>query len=518
MKIRFKMWSFNLFIFLIIAFSNFTYAQIESLKDLDSYIENAREEWNIPGLAVALVKDGEVVYKKGFGVRELNQNGQVDVNTVFSVASNTKAFTATAVGILVQDGRLSWDDPIIKYIPNFQMYDPEVTRKITIRDFLSHKSGLGLWAGDLTWWDSNYDRDEVIYRMRYQKPVAELHEKYIYCNLGYLVVGELVAKVSGMTYDEFIKKHFFDKLDMKRSLTTVSELPNMENVAVPHSSVDGKIMPISQLNVDNCAPAAAIVTSVNDLTHWVKLQLSNGMYNGKRLVEESIIEETRKPHSIINLSKWYKEKLNPVTNISAYGLGWRLYDFRGEFIVEHTGGLDGMLSYVGFMPEKNVGVIMTTNSDHHDLQNCLPKYLFDRLLDVEDNTDWSGKYLKINKANKKRREEEKKTAKESIKEIKTEPTLALEEYCGKYTSNVYGAATVSMENNKLKVTLSAHPGFEGEISHLYYNTFTAKWNHRLWRESNMYFGFNGHGKIINFKMAVRPDWIDTLEYTFVKAE
>lgn len=505
-----------LLVSMILLNKGFIYAQNIDLNKLDSYIETTRMDWEIPGLAVALVKDGDVIYKKGFGLLEIGKEDKVDENTLFSVASNTKAFTATAVGLLVQEGKLSWDDPIIKHMPDFQMYDPEVTRKITIRDFLSHRSGLGLWAGDLTWWDSNYDRDEVIRRIRYQKPVADLYEKYIYCNLGYLVVGELVAKVSGMTYDDFIKKHFFDKLDMTRSITTVSKLPMMENVAVPHSMVNKRVIPIGQLNVDNCAPAAAVVTSVNDLAKWVKLQLANGVYKGERIVDESIIEETRKPHSIINISKWSKENLNPYTNLSAYGLGWRVYDYRGEFLVEHTGGLDGMLSYVGFIPEENVGVIMATNSDHHDLQNCLPKYLFDRLLELEDDTDWSKKYLKINKANKKRREEEQLRAKQNI--VESTPTLALKEYCGEYVSDIYGTATVSMQDDILKVTLSAHPGFVGEMSHLYYNTFTARWNHRLWRESNMYFGFNGHGKIINFKMAVRPDWIDTLEYTFVKVK
>ncbi len=516
MKIRTVKLFFILLLPMTYLFQNSAFGQTDFKTNLDSYIKKAAKDWDIPGLAVALVKDGQVEYMKGFGVKELGKDESVDENTLFSVASNTKAFTAAAVGILVQEGKLSWDDPVIDHLPDFQMYDPEVTRKITIRDFLCHRSGLGLWAGDLTWWDSAYDRDEVIRRMRYQKPAADLYEKYIYCNLGYLVAGELVAKVSGITYDEFIKTHFFDKLEMSRSLTTVSGLAQMENVAIPHSMVDGELAPISQLNVDNCAPAAAVVTSVNDLSKWVKLQLANGVYDGERILEQEIVEETRKPHSIINLSKWSKENLNPFTNLSAYALGWRVYDYRGEFVVEHTGGLDGMLSYVGFIPEQNVGVILVTNSDQHDLQNCLPKYLFDRLLDVDDETDWSAKYLKINKANKKRREEEKSKAKEKIE--KTEPTSALEEYCGEYISEIYGTASVTMENNKLKVTLSAHPGFIGLMSHLYYNTFTAEWNHRLWRESNVYFGFNGHGKVVNFKMAVRPDWIDTLEYTFVKSK
>lgn len=497
----------------ITLFSKATYAQIAQAEDLDTYIDKARTDWNIPGLAVALIKDGKVIYQKGFGVKELNKNDLVDKNTLFSVASNTKAFTAAAVGVLVQQGKISWDSPVVDYMPNFKMYDIETTQKVTIRDFLSHQSGLGLWAGDLTWWASTYDRSEVIRRMRYQKPLADLHQKYMYSNLGYLVSGELVAKVSGMSYDDFIKEYFFGPLEMNRSLTTVRDIKKMGNFAIPHSNIDGELAPIGQLNVDNCAPAAAIVTSVHDMSHWVEMQLAKGTYNGKRILEERIIEETRKPQMVSSVSKWVKETLNPYTNFSNYALGWRVYDYRGRYVVEHTGGLDGMLSYVGFIPDEQVGVVLVTNSDKHDLQNCLPKYLFDRLLEIDDYRDWSGNYLKINKANKKRKEEQKK-----IEEIyaETEPTLPLKDYCGEYVSDIYGTATISLNDGKLSINLSAHPGINGGISHLEYNKFRAIWDHRIWNESNMYFSINWRNEITEFRMAIRPDWIDTIEYIWVK--
>ena len=504
-------------VFCVSIFTNVLFAQKAFEKELDFYIDNARVEWNIPGLAIALIKDGKVIYEKGFGVKELGKEGKVDENTLFSVASNTKAFTALAVGLLVQQGKLSWDEPVVTYLPNFEMYDAEVTRKITLRDFLSHKSGLGLWAGDLTWWESNYSRDEVIRRIRFQIPKADLHQKYMYSNLGYLVAGEVVAKVSGMTYDEFIKINLFEPLEMKRSRTTVRGFSKIENIAIPHSVIDGELSVIGQMNVDNCAPAAAVVSSVEDLSHWVEMQLAKGVYNGKRIADERIIEETRKPQSISGVSKWVKENLNPYTNFSNYALGWRVYDFRGRYVVEHTGGLDGMLSYVGFIPEMNVGVVMVTNSDNHDLQNCLPKYLFDRLTNVEEDYDWSGNYLKINKANKKRRAEEKKKAIERLK-TDAKPTLPIEDYVGEYVSDVYGTATLYMNDGKLEVKLSAHPGITGSVSHLEYNTFSAKWNHRNWKESPMYFRFDGRGNIVDFKMSIRPDWIDTYNYTWVKCK
>ncbi|MEN8249349.1 MAG: serine hydrolase [Bacteroidota bacterium] len=506
----------NLLLVFLFLGKGIAFAQIGNDRELEKYIEKARNDWEIPGLAVALIKNGEVIYSKGFGVKEMGGREKVDENTLFSVASNTKAFTALSVGLLVQQGKLSWDDPVVKHMPEFKMYNPVLTQEITIRDFLSHQSGLGLWAGDLTWWESNYDREEVIRRLRYQKPVAGLHQKYLYSNMGYLVVGELVARVSGMTYDEFIKENFLIPLEMTRSSTTVRTLNDIGNYAIPHSSVNGELSAIKQLNVDNCAPAAAMVTSINDLSHWVQMQLSKGMYNGKRIVEENIIEETWKPQIAIGVNKWVKENLNPYTNFSNYGLGWRVFDFRGNFLVEHTGGLDGMLSYVGFIPEENLGVVLVTNSDQHDLQNCLPKYLFDRLLEEEEQYDWSGNYLKINKANKERRAKEKQKAEENYG--KTEPILPLEAYCGEYISDIYGTATIYMVNGQIQIKLSAHPKITGKITFLEDSRFRARWDHRLWNESDMFFYMDWRNNITEFRMAVRPDWIDTIEYKWVKTE
>jgi len=380
--------------------------QAERFDPLDSYINTAIRDWGVPGLALAIVQDDRVVHQKGFGTRTINTQDPVDEHTLFAIASNTKAFTATALGLLVQEGKLSWDDPVLKVLPDFQLYDPLVTRKICIRDLLCHRSGLGLWAGDLTWWDSIYDRKEVIRRIRFQRPVSDFRTSYCYTNLMFLVAGEIIPQVAGISWDRFIKQRFFDTLDMNRSTTSVKDLVNVENVATPHAMLDGELVAIDYVDVDNCAPAAAINSSVNDLSHWVRLQLNEGLYNGKRVVDSNIILETRKPHAMIRISDNSK-RLNPSIHFSTYGLGFRTHDYQGRLVVNHTGGLDGMVSYVGFMPEENIGVIVLTNSDDHGLHRVLPLYVFDLLLGL-DGKDWSTIYLEDFRETQERNKEQEK--------------------------------------------------------------------------------------------------------------
>lgn len=488
-------------------------AQAANLDQLDAYINEAITDWKIPGLAIAIIKDDKVVHQKGYGTRQIDSQAPVDEQTLFAIASNTKAFTATALGLLVQENKLAWDDPVLKVMPEFQLYDPSVTRKIAIRDLLCHRSGLGLWTGDLTWWDSNYDRAEVIRRIRFQKPVSDFRTAYHYTNLMFLVAGEIIPQVTGISWDQFIKQRFFDELDMTRSTTSVKDLVHLENVATPHAILNGKLVAIDYLNVDNCAPAAAINSSVEDLSHWVRLQLNNGLYKGRRLVESRIIQETRKSHTLRHLSDKFKN-LNPSVHFSTYGLGFGLHDYQGRMVVNHTGGLDGMVSYVGFIPEEDIGVIVLTNSVDHELHRALPLYVYDLLMGI-DRTDWSRVYLEDFKQTQKSQKEQK-TKRLASRARNTRPTLPLEEYTGKFTSDIYGTATLVKEAGQLKMKLSAHPRFEATLTHRYYDTFMAKWNHALWGESTVFFRFNGHGKLTQFLLSVRPDWIDTLEYSFVK--
>jgi len=490
-------------------------ARGQQLTDLDAYVETAMADWKIPGLAVAVVKDGEVMHKRGYGLRDQRSTDPVDTETLFAIASNTKAFTAAALGMLVQEGKLAWDDPVLKYLPDFQLYDPVATRKITIRDLLCHRSGLGLWAGDLTWWDSVYDRKEVIRRIRFQEPVKAFRSSYIYCNLMFLVAGEIIPSVTGSAWDAYIHERFFDPLSMTRSNTSVTALARMDNVATPHSLIDGKLIPIEYLNVDNCAPAAAVNSCVDDLIPWLTLHLDKGLFKGRQLIDAKIMDEMRKPHILMPYSKRQKE-LNPASHFSAYALGLRVHDYQGRLIVNHTGGLDGMLSYIGFMPEEGLGVIILTNGDNHSANGALAYHVFDALLGIE-GPDWNKRHLKAFQENR-RRQQERKQKQRDTRAKGSKPTHPISAYTGSYTDTVYGQAQITQSDGELILRLSAHPKFTGTLSHWHYDTFMATWNHRLWQESLVSFKLNEYGNVTHFVTSIRPDWIDTREYVFKRTD
>lgn len=484
--------------------------------NVDDYVNAAMAAWEVPGLALAVVKGDQVILKKGYGVRDLRSRKAVDTRSLFAIASNSKAFTATALGLLVQEGRIGWDDPVLKHLPDFRLYDAEATRRVTVRDLLCHRCGLGLWAGDLTWWDSIYDRKEVIRRIRFQPPVKAFRTSYVYCNLMFLVAGEIIPAATGTSWDDFLARRFFMPLNMTRTNTSVRGLAGDGNVATPHSLVDGKLAPISYQNVDNCAPAAAVNSCVDDLIQWMRLQLDGGVYQGRCLVKPEIMEEIRKPHNLIQLSKQYRQR-HPMVHLSAYALGFRLHDYRGRLVINHTGGLDGMLSYFGFMPEEKVGVIILTNSDQHGLYRALAYYLFDAALGVE-GWDWSRRYLAVHKENLKK-EAIRKRERQAERAADTQPSLPLSAYAGVFEDPVYGKARLVLSKdatNKKVMTLklSAHPAITGTLTHWHHDTFQVRWDHRLWQTSFLQFQMDRQGRATGFTISVRPDWIDTRRYRF----
>jgi CubicO group peptidase (beta-lactamase class C family) len=500
------------FIGLIIPPDQPAFAQEDKLENLETYIDKSMAEWQIPGLAIAIVKDDQVIYNKGFGVRDIHKKDLVDENTQFAIASNTKAFTAHALGLLVQEGKISWDDPVIKYLPEFQLYDPLVTRKITIRDLLSHRSGLGTWAGDWVWWGSNYTREEMIDRIRFIKPIADFRTEYNYNNLMFLVAGQIIPEVTGKNWGDFLKERLFGPLNMSSTNTSIDDLDMTGNVAMPHSIRNDEVTSVPYVNVDISGPAGAINSSTSDMAQWLKLQLANGVYEGTQLIYQDIIDETRKSHIMVPVSN-KSPKLNPFSHLSTYALGWGIQDYRARMVVNHTGGLDGMFSYLGFIPDENIGVVILTNLDSHVLMRALAFHVYDVLLNL-DFQDWSKWYLEAAKENTKK----KKGKKTKEKVEGTSPTHQMSDYIGKYTSRLYGYVDIHMEDENLKIRLFPHPNIHGEIEHWQYNTFQVTWSDPGWGKSMMYFDVNDSGILKQFRMSVRPDWIDTLEYTFVKME
>lgn len=480
---------------------------------LDAYIEKAMQAWEVPGLAIAIVKDDKVIFAGGFGVRERGRPERVDENTLFAVASNTKAFTATALGVLVKEGKIAWDDRAIQHLPWLQLYDPYVTRELTVRDMLTHRSGYSTWSGDLIWYGSDLKRDEVLQRVKYLKPATSFRSRYGYSNLMFLAAGEIIPKVTGVSWDDFVKQRLLIPLGMSRTNTSVRDLQQAGNVATPHTKVDGKVTPIPYRNVDNVAPAGAINSSVADWTRWMRMQLGNGMFEGRQIVDPDVIRETRSPQTLLEIGPTMR-KLFPSTHFYAYGLGWFLRDYHGRLLVMHDGGMDGMLSQTILVPEEKLGVVVFTNYDRQRLFAALALKIVDHYLGASES-DWSAIYLDLERQDEKRSAAEDRAASTPVQG--TRPSLSLAQYAGTYRNDMLGTAIVAESEGRLRLDIKGHAGLTGDLSHWHYDTFQAVWADKFFEKSLVTFILNGKGQVEEFRVKVREDFVDPLEYTFKRA-
>jgi CubicO group peptidase (beta-lactamase class C family) len=400
-------------------------------------------------------------------------------------------------------------------MPEFQMYDPLVTRKITIRDLLCHRSGLGTFEGDLTWFGSIYDRADAIHRVRLLEPAYDFRTGFGYSNAMFLVAGEIVPRVIDVSWDDFIDQRIFTPLGMDRSNTSATSLKTMANVAAPHGLVNGEIVPTPHDDIDNMAPAGSINSSANDMARWLLLQTGNGSFEGEQIVDPAVISETHKAHNFQPVSARAKE-LNPWTHFSAYGLGWSLSDYRGRLVVSHGGGLPGMVAYVALVPEENLGIVVLANYGLHGLRQSVVSHVIDAYLGAEPH-DWQQIYFeRIERILEARAAA--KTRREEVRIKDTDPSLAAEDYVGRYTNAVYGDAEVTLEDGVLTLDPKAHPAVSGQLEHWQFDTFLCTWTDPVWDESLVYFDLDDSGEISQFRFTVRPDMIDPLEYVFVQQE
>ncbi|HEV7473590.1 MAG TPA: serine hydrolase [Pyrinomonadaceae bacterium] len=442
------------------------------LKEIDDYAAKAGADWRVPGFAIAIVKDDKIVFAKGYGLRELGKPEAVDKDTLFAIASNSKAFTSAALATLIDEGKLRWDDPVTKYLPSFQLYDPYVTREMTVRDLLSHRSGLATFGGDLLWYESSYSRAEIIRRVRFLKPTSSFRSRYGYQNIMFLTAGEIVPVITGKTWDDYVRDKFFVPLGMTRTTTNYKQLLATPNIATPHNEREGKINVIRYGSADNVGGAAAINSSVADLAQWLRLQLGRGTYEGKKFFSADRSREMWTPNTIVGGISERAEKFNPTVHFNLYGLGWGLNDYQGHKVASHGGGLDGMVSRVAMMPEENLGLVILTNSES-GLASVLSNKIFDVFLGVPKR-DWSADGLARQKQGAEMAKAEEKLVEDS-RVANTKPSLPLAAYAGTYTGAMYGDATVTEENGKLVVRLAASPNFVGDLQHWHFDTFSVKW-------------------------------------------
>ena len=448
------------------------------LVGLDAYIEKAMKDWEVPGLALAIVKNDSVIYARGYGVRELGKPDPVTTRTIFAVGSTSKAFTAALMAMLVDSGKVKWDDHVTQYLPWFQLYDPYATREITIRDLLTHRSGLS--RGDLLWFASPLSRDSVVRAVRNLKPSWSFRSHFGYQNIMFVTAGQLEAAVAGENWDHLVRQRIFEPLGMSASVTSIHDLPRGGDVATPHEKVEDKVVPIAWRDIDNVGPAGSINSNVLDYARWVRFQLDDGVLpGGKRLISRAAMREMHSPQMLIPITE-EAEKLDPWSHFSAYGFGWFLLDYRGSEIIHHGGNIDGFSAEVDLVPEQKLGIVILTNMNGTALRDALPYAIYDRFLGVKDGKDWSAAYLEQRKKMLARADSMK--ARVEAAHVKgTKPSLTLDKYAGLYADTLYGSLTVSLEKDHLVVTRNA--SFVADLEHWDYDNFRAVWrDHTLGKQ------------------------------------
>jgi CubicO group peptidase (beta-lactamase class C family) len=469
-------------------------------QDVDSVVERARRAFDVPGVAVAIVKDGRVVLAKGYGVRKVGEAAPVTPQSLFRIASNTKAFTTAALAMLVDEGKLRWDDRVVDHMPSFQMWDPYVTREMTIRDLLTHRSGLGLGAGDLMFWPAtDFTRDEILRRIRYLKPASSFRAKYAYDNLLYLVAGQMFPLLAGKTWEQFVQERIFTPLGMAHTNSSTRELMAAADVAAPHARADGKLVALLQTDHDNNAPAGAINSCAEDLAKWMILQLSRG---GK-LFSAAQSKEMWSPQTILPIADLPKGApaalIATQPQFHAYGLGWMLRDYRGRKMVYHTGTLAGYVSRTTLIPELNLGVVVLTNQEASGAHAAIAYSIVDRYLGAP-MTDWVAAYQEVTRLEAAEGAAEERRA-AGTRNTASRPSLPLARYAGRYRDPWYGDVMVEERGGKLTVSFTHTKQLQGDLEHWQYDTFVARWRDRtLAADAYVTFSLGPEGAIEGAKM------------------
>lgn len=426
----------------------------DSLRELDRYCQEALATWQVPGMAIAVIRDGKLLLARGYGVRELGKKEAVDENSVFSIASCTKSFTAAMVGKLVDQGKLAWEDPLARFIP--QLNRPDGDPAPTLRHALQHRTGFP--AANMLWRSGEFDSGEILRRTAFLKPVAGPGEKILYSNVMYLVAAKAAESACGKSWSDFVDQELFAPLGMQSSTTGSSRLKALGNVAAPHATVDGRVRVIPRYCPESVAPAGAIHSTAADMARWLVLHLNRGKNGERVLLSAARIDEMHAP--AISPSEPRAEKAVPKAPISQYGMGWFTNEFGGKRVVEHSGTQNGLVSWMSIMPAERLGVVILSNHHQTGINMALRSWIFDRLLGRPDY-DWSSAVRGDYTRGCQRLLREAKTAFDEKRPRETPPSLPLMDYAGEYESRLYGRVRVALERGKLKLRFGTR--FDGDL-------------------------------------------------------
>jgi len=472
---------------------------------LDAYLAKALHDWQIPGMAVAVVRNDSVLAARGYGVRELGKPGLVDANTVFDIASLSKAFTSTAVAMLVDEGKMRWDDPVVRYLPELALPDSYLTRNATLRDFLSHRTGLH--GANMMWQMSAIDRPGVIARMRYLPADAPFRAGMVYSNVGYTVAGEAAARAAGTSYEALIRDRILRPLGLTSTVADYDHAARMPNVASPHALIGGVQRPIRrEVQRASIAPAGAIQSTVTDLARWMRFQLNGGVLDGRRLVSDSSLEQTHSPQVIIATTPAMRAG-RQVEFFAAYGMGWQVMDYRGHPLLWHTGSGDGQIAYLALLPRERLGVVVLVNTWAAPfVHGALVSYILDTYLGLEPR-DYSAEALARVRA---MREADRAAERSLMAGVVpgSHPPRPLTAYAGTYTDSLYGEFTVRVERGALVLRIGGRQ--EADLLYQDHDTFVVHWRDELFRElfsTRVEFGADSRGCVLGLRMRLNRDQI-----------
>ncbi|PIB37954.1 serine hydrolase [Maribacter sp. 4G9] len=476
----------------VFLFSN-SYSQRIQLDSLDLQIHQLIKDFDIPGLSIGIVRNDSVIFSKGYGNLEIHKESKIDENTIFGIGSISKSFTALTLGILVDEGKINWDDKVKKYLPYFELYAPYVTENFTIRDLLTHRSGLKDVSGGILWYHSDYSREEVIKRLKYLEPISGFREKPAYQNVMYVVASEIVKTVSGMSWDDFVKTRVFDKLKMDNTTSLSAERESNSNLAQPHIwNNDYEKVAIKQENGDNLAPGGFIYSSSNDMSNYIRLLLNNGAIGKDTIVSPKIINEIFKPQIIFPFTG------APFNNeFTSYGFGWWLTPKNGHKIIEHSGGIDGMSANLVMIKDMNLGFVVLTNEAEEPATFLLTAKLLEKVLN-DKSYDIYSRVLDYRNQNLK---EKKESPVQISKTPKTKPSLELQKYAGTYSDKMYGDILINYTGKgRLEFSFSHSPVFTGTLEHWHFDTFKIDWNDIRVPDGFLTFNFNSKREILGFSI------------------
>lgn len=464
---------------------------------LDRYVAAAAHDWNVPGLAIAVVRNDSLVFARGYGVLEVGKPGSVNEHTRFAIGSTTKAMTSASLAMLVDEGKLHWDDRVIDLVPDFRLYDPYATRELTVRDLLTHRSGLP--ATDLLWAfpENDYTQTEMIRRLRYVQPSSSFRSQWEYQNVVYAIGGFIVERVSGMPWAAFVQKRIFDPLGMTESIPLVSGLAGKPNVAVPHAAIHDTLRVVPVRSTDGVAAAGSVWSSVSDMSKWMRFMLDSGRVGTKRLISAASFNEIIAPQVRAPMQQYPSLSLvRP--NFLSYGFGWFIQDYHGHTAWMHTGSIDGMSAIIGLLPEQRVGVYVLANADHAELRHALMYKVFD-LYTGAPARDWSADVKSLFA------DAHRKPQAVSQQPAPPHPSLPLEKYAGNYVDSTYASIVVASTNGVLHARFGKAD--LGDLDHVDYDTFRTRETATRQNSFTLSFAPDGNGNVRSVR---------TLGVTFVR--